>query len=191
MALLAHVAQNSSVLIATSIPRLLLETSEALAYVNVEPGAPPVEQLLEYAEAKCIRIDMARAGWDELQEREGVERERRIDRLRRCVRLVGNVIRPDEWILGVDTLGSKVTPFVELTLPVAASRPDRDQFLVHESGGYDFFVTSDPDLCGHQARTRVSEPLALRVGRAADALVYLQELWAEQAFVREIPDPPG
>src|SRR5690348_7754959 len=140
-------------------PRLLLETSEALTYIDPgedTDGAAAVEKLLEYSEAGRIELAMARAGWNELEQREGERRQHRLERLRHCVRQVGNVIRKGEWILGVDMLGSSVAPYVDLTLPPGASRPDRDQFLVHESGGYDFLVTNDRKLRGHQPRMRIS-----------------------------------
>jgi hypothetical protein len=162
----------------STLPRLLLETSEAIAYVNDESRAPDVEQLLEWAEAGRIELAMARAGWAEIRDRPGDERKRRGERLRRGVRYVGNVAKLDSAILDVDVLGGDETQRVDADSPQSMSPSDRERLLVHQVGGYDYLVTSDHRFTQHQTRTRISERLGLEIGDATQAVAFLRRLWA-------------
>lgn len=169
-------------------PRLLLETSEALTYLNAQDREDDVGRLLVLAEEGRVTLEMAAAGWDEIQEADDEDRARRLIRLRTCVAYKFNVGRIGSARIGSAVIGSNNSPAIDRNLPdrmtkrgkKAGNISDRDQFLSFETGGYDYFVVSDKAFTQHQTRELVSRPLGLhgRIGNATQALAYLVERWS-------------
>ena len=159
----------------TGVPRILLETSEALAFLNDEPGSGAVNRLLDRADDGQIHISMARAGWEEIQDRNDAGSRGRTERLFRIVGHVGNVAQLGSWQLGSDVLGSDQSRDIDRGMPSGASQADRDQMLVHEAVGFDFLVARDKHFTQRLTRERIAIPLGLRIGDASLALRFLAE----------------
>jgi len=162
--------------------KLLLETSEALAYLNDESRAQDVGRLLDLAEQGRITIAMAEAGWDEIHHREEAAFRRSIALLAGVLHRQMNGARWDNFgsAWGGVVWGSDNSADIDKNLPKRMSQADRDQFIAFEAGGYDYVITSDGAFTQHQTQEKVIKPLKLegRVGNATEALTYLATTWS-------------
>ena len=160
-------------------PRVLLETSEVLRYVNAEEGHEAVGQLLEWVETGRLDVAVTHAGFDELTKPlPQPDRAARLRRLLYYAERQENVFRLGIGRLGVDVLGYADSDQIERDLPTAMSAPDRDQFLAYVSSKYDYLAVNDRRFWQAQTKERIIDKYGLNVGTSGQCVEYLRATYS-------------
>jgi hypothetical protein len=160
-----------------SPPVVILETSAALAYLNMECESAAVGKLVQLAERSKIVLLMSDFAWQQTDSARYQDSDR-YARLAALVEHLPKVARLDEWVLGEDMLGHDSSDEIQRALPsgVRSDRPDLEQFLSYcAKSRAAFFVTKDDGFFKESAQLNVHAKFGFRVGRPEACLEWLKE----------------
>jgi hypothetical protein len=155
-------------------PKIVLETTAAIAYLASEPEWPDVETLVALAEAGKIGLLMSEFAWSQIDP-EHEHRRDRLERLRNVADHMAKVARVGECRIGSDMLGHDASNEIATRLGRGAGREDTEQFLSFAArADATYFVTKDKNFVKYSMRTGVHERFGFQVGTPRACLDWLR-----------------